>query len=438
MQQPAAAPPVHLLSGLATTADGTQVVLFGGQAVDGTISDDPWTFDATGRWTARCGTAVGGATTPCGPPGRIANGLATGPGGVVLYGGDVGSTGVGDTWVWDGRSWSQRCATATCGPGPRVAPALAGNADETVLFGGGDNADTWIFDGSRWSQTCGPPLGTPCGPPALVGASMTWDGSRFLLVAGSPTGSGTTADPVDDVWAFDGTRWTRLCGTTAGRPCGPAGRAVAGLAAVTHPDPALDGVVLTGGSNLLSASATVELQRDVWRGHDGTWSPLTPPWPSTPEVLANGANPPVGPAPLLALAAALPARCMVVIVGNESTGTDGAGQPVFVTATYLAGWDVTGSGRLTGCARPPGAPPTTTTTTTTPATTTTTAGTAPPTTTASRPPLAAPGHRGIGPDRLAATGRQVTMVTIVGLALLGVGAALAIATRPGTRRRPTS
>ena len=78
--------------------------------------------------------------------------------GVVVIFGGVGPNGFhGDTWSWNGTSWSKLSDT---GPEPRGMGYLVydRHRDRIVLFGGrkgwpdGDLNDTWEWDGSSWRQ----------------------------------------------------------------------------------------------------------------------------------------------------------------------------------------------------------------------------------------------------------------------------------------------
>ena len=69
---------------------------------------------------------------------------------------------LGDTWEWNGASWSQRSAT---GPSARSHHAMVydRHRGRTVLFGGfgwpaGSLGDTWEWNGSTWTRvaTSGP------------------------------------------------------------------------------------------------------------------------------------------------------------------------------------------------------------------------------------------------------------------------------------------
>ena len=71
-------------------------------------------------------------------------------GGIVLFGGSDGTPGghIGDTWLWDGETWSE--LTFPRGPNARWGAALGsgGSNGAAILFGGNDNqflSDTWTL-----------------------------------------------------------------------------------------------------------------------------------------------------------------------------------------------------------------------------------------------------------------------------------------------------
>jgi hypothetical protein len=79
---------------------------------------------------------------------------------VVLFGGDVPHSGrgfkiVGDTWIWNGKSWSERKPLHS--PGDRMMHAMTYDADakRVILYGGAFGAkerdDAWTWDGEDWS-----------------------------------------------------------------------------------------------------------------------------------------------------------------------------------------------------------------------------------------------------------------------------------------------
>jgi len=57
---------------------------------------------------------------------------------VVLFGGAGDDELYGDTWEWDGTSWTRRCDTGECGPPPRRYHTMVYDSQRgvTVLFGG--------------------------------------------------------------------------------------------------------------------------------------------------------------------------------------------------------------------------------------------------------------------------------------------------------------
>ena len=90
---------------------------------------------------------------------------------VVLYGGtsffwETGTTYLTDTWEFDGTAWTQ---AASAGPSARSHHAMAFDpaTNRVVLFGGQYQmssrttllGDTWEWDGQTWTQkaTTGPP-----------------------------------------------------------------------------------------------------------------------------------------------------------------------------------------------------------------------------------------------------------------------------------------
>jgi hypothetical protein len=85
----------------------------------------------------------------------------------VLYGGgDVFNNGpaLGDTWVWNGTTWSPKCgttmpgATVLCAPGPQDLVSAATGPTGAVLYGGqtndGAGNTTLHGDSTAWRQIC--------------------------------------------------------------------------------------------------------------------------------------------------------------------------------------------------------------------------------------------------------------------------------------------
>jgi len=122
---------------------------------------------------------------------------------VVLFGG-ASANYFGDTWEWDGNSWSQR---SNDGPAPRYLHAMAYDSarGRVVLFGGsyydnGDHnfGDTWEWDGASWTQV------STTGPTPRFGHAMAFDPiiRRTVLFGGySPL--------LGDTWEWNGYDWVR-------------------------------------------------------------------------------------------------------------------------------------------------------------------------------------------------------------------------------------
>ena len=122
---------------------------------------------------------------------------------VVLFGGEVS----GQTWVWNGTSWSEPLVLD--GPSPRHGHAMAYDARRarTVLFGGqttssrGQNNETWEWDGEVWTER------TPATvPPAREGHGMAYDPRRGVVVMW-----GAKLD--SSVWEYDGIDWREVRAT---------------------------------------------------------------------------------------------------------------------------------------------------------------------------------------------------------------------------------
>ena len=104
----------------------------------------------------------------------------------------------GDTWSWNGSTWTQR---ATTGPAGRSDMSIAYDSQRQriVMFGGADNVqsmgDTWEWNGTAWS------LRATNGPPADYGTEMVYDSNRHVCVLmGGSQSMGTT-------WEWNGSSW---------------------------------------------------------------------------------------------------------------------------------------------------------------------------------------------------------------------------------------
>ncbi|MCK4659379.1 MAG: hypothetical protein KAV82_07645 [Phycisphaerae bacterium] len=245
--------------------DGTRdvVVLFGGvEASSGQKVGDTWEYDGS-TWTLR-------ATT--GPTARQDSAAAFDAvrGVVVLHGGhDNNDAALGDTWEWDGTAWAQ---VATSGPTDRWSARMVydGIRQECVLFGGiwdtggsGEEEwlynDTWVWDGTSWQQR------VVEGPCARRSHGMAFDDTRQVAVLFGGYGGefGQGFENLGDTWEWDGTQWLER--TVAG----PSERRHMTMAYSTD----FGGTLLVGG---VYGWPDATYFNDTWMWDGMQWSQLQP------------------------------------------------------------------------------------------------------------------------------------------------------------------
>lgn len=204
---------------------------------DSSDADETWEFD--GNWTLACdGNA--GCTSPGGRDSMAATYYASESHRSVAIFGGVNNTdcsgGCNDLWEWDNNGsgvWTELCDGGVGCPGPaarsNAALAYDANRDVLVLFGGNRFApsasdcagqefsntcwldDVWEWDGSRWTDV------TPAGlrPPGRTGHSLVYDSRlRKVLLFGGQAATLTDCGPgdvyCDDLWAWDGESWETI------------------------------------------------------------------------------------------------------------------------------------------------------------------------------------------------------------------------------------
>src|SRR5215472_8076869 len=122
----------------------------------------------------------------------------------VLFGGDVPRRTFGDTWTWDGTTWTRQAPPVH--PRARFGAAMAYDAatGTVVLFGGtgrhGDLGDTWTWDGTTWTKQH-----PAVHPPARSLAAMAYDAATSTAVLFGGFGQKLFGD----TWTWDGTTWTK-------------------------------------------------------------------------------------------------------------------------------------------------------------------------------------------------------------------------------------
>jgi hypothetical protein len=236
---PPASPPARSAPGMAYDPTTGTVVLFGGENANGVVFGDTWSWDGV-TWKQ--------LFPPASPPARAYGSMVYDPATetVVLFGGGGNENGqygfsvFGDTWEWNGtaKTWTQQFPASS--PSPR-ATALAYDAitKKVVLFGGGNGGgnccsvfygDTWTWDGVTWTQQS----------PAISPSARTAQSMTYYTSLGRVVLFGGTSDPpqgLNDTWAWNGKTWTQL---KAAQPTG------LWIAAMDF-NPSIDGLLLFGG-----------------------------------------------------------------------------------------------------------------------------------------------------------------------------------------------
>ena len=185
-------------------AERRRIVLFGG---NGTLSDT-WEWDGV-TWTLR--------TPPISPPGRDSHSLTYDAGRkrVVMFGGRTAPSidGLGDTWEWDGQTWTQ--ITTTPQPEPRREHAMTYDPRRGVIVmtggvdGGTYRQTTWELAGSTWTPI------PNAQAPALQRFAMAYDPIGEHVLAYGDNGALTAVTTT--TWAYVAQQWTNVGALTPGR-----------------------------------------------------------------------------------------------------------------------------------------------------------------------------------------------------------------------------
>jgi hypothetical protein len=234
----------------------SRYVLFGGRVISGTGSadvGDTWEFDGT-SWTQ--------LSPALSPSPRRWSAMCYDPtlGKCVLFGGSLnGSTFYGDTWTWDGTNWAQLAPAAS--PSPRARGWLEWDLIRNrAIYTCGKNstastalAETWSWDSSTWTQVPTNTLPGWNGGTGLIAFGLTFDllRDRYVLVGGTRT----TATVSPQTYEHDGSDWIlRPTGALTGRT-GPAVAFVIGLGKT---------FVFGGSSGVNPLGDTWQYQTDDW------------------------------------------------------------------------------------------------------------------------------------------------------------------------------
>jgi cysteine-rich repeat protein len=231
-------------------------VVFGGIDLSDNVLGDTWEYDGTTWSQKQPGTT---------PSPRYGGAMVYDPvrKAMVLFGGFDRASLYNETWEWNGTTWTKLSGTA---PSIRDFPAMTWDAarQRIVMFGGitiADNAAataTWeLVSGGNWSQL------NIAGPGRRFGAAMAYSTTRGKVVLFGGREVPATGATLADTWEYDASGWQQVAAS------GPAGRWAHTLTKAANGD-----VVLVGGA---SGSTILD---DVWT-YGGTWSeqPLEL-WPS--------------------------------------------------------------------------------------------------------------------------------------------------------------
>ena len=174
---------------------------------------------------------------------------------VVLFGGlGTSNADLGDTWTWNGTSWT----SVASGPSARHGAAMAYDAalGEVILFGGDadgtEQNDTWAWDGTSWTQ-----LSPPGTPAARNSGAMAYDAAlgEFVLFGGENVS--TTTSYLNDTWVLTGTAVNSLTWTQQTTGSIPGARDANAMVY----DAARGQVVMFGGYSNTSVTVTYS---DTW------------------------------------------------------------------------------------------------------------------------------------------------------------------------------
>lgn len=243
---PIASPPPRVRASLAYDSSRQRAVLFGGLGAQGLLADT-WEFDGT-QWTE--------VTPVTGPRSRWSHGAAFDEdlGVMILFGGLAGPDSsdfeLGDTWAWDGFTWTQLQPATS--PVPRDAFGMTwdGTRRRVTLAAGWDGVDrigdAWVWVGGTWQQIAPVPINTAS--TALAWSQLTGD---LVLTGGWDPRGGPLF--YASTYRFNGTTWTS--GPSLPQPA-------ARMALVGHPTL---GVLMHGGRNANGFTGVTARLEPVWQ-----------------------------------------------------------------------------------------------------------------------------------------------------------------------------
>lgn len=190
------------LSGICMAYDSyrQRAVLFGGLR-NGYTKNETWEWDGV-SWTQMMPVASAGRRRDCAMAYDAARREI-----VVFSGNDaVGSRyDAGDTWVYDGLTWTRRITAHAPGGRGWTGMAYDLRRQRTVLYGGQNDqilGDTWEWDGNDWTRAS-----PTASPPVLARYALAWDtvSERVVLYGGAPF---NYQGARSEAFAWDGVTWS--------------------------------------------------------------------------------------------------------------------------------------------------------------------------------------------------------------------------------------
>lgn len=211
---PATLPSARQRAALAVDTLFGNILLYGGDVPNNQFaSDETWLWDGT-DWTL--------ATTVGSPGGMAKHSLAfdLSRQRTVLFGGRrnnwVPFQLLAETWEFANGTWTQAITTNSPTPRAEAAMCFVPAVNKIVLFGGHDGqdtplGDTWTFDGTTWTQIN--LTGPSPSPRAYARMEQVLTRGTGVLVGGRDT---LTMAIANDTWEHDGVDWRQVQGTYGG------------------------------------------------------------------------------------------------------------------------------------------------------------------------------------------------------------------------------
>ncbi len=262
-ESPATSPSPRVAAAMAYDPATQQLVLFGGENnTGGGALGDTWS------WNGSTWSELDPSTSPSA---RSNASMAYDPasGQLLLFGGENSSDqNFGDTWSWNGSTWVD--LDPSTNPPARVDAAMAYDPalGELVLFGGSEgtgsggtyDGDTWAWNGTTWTELN--PTGST--PAARAGASMAYDTATSQLVLFGGDGANGL---LDDTWTFTGSAWSEASPATS--------PSVLGYSAMAY-DPTSSQLVLFNGLSGEDLGSTWSWTGSNW--NESTSPAVNPPF----------------------------------------------------------------------------------------------------------------------------------------------------------------